>query len=246
MEKNIYIGDIHGLSIWKQIVMDNPDFDNVVFIGDYLDSFDIGSTEQFINLKEIIEFKLQNIDRVHLLIGNHDIHYWENINSISTSGYQPNSKFLFNQLFVEYKNLFKMCVRIGNNLCTHAGISSIFLSNNGYDEYKDTFTIEEYLNELFIVKPHIFLFENHKGNDITGYGDDVSHSPIWIRPKSLQKSNINTELEKEYIQIVGHTNMSNLDISSKTTGGKYYYIDTLPNNEYLIEIDGVFKVGKTN
>ena len=30
---------------------------------------------------------------------------------------------------------------------------------------------------------------------------------------------------------------------SKTTGGKYYYIDTLPSGEYLIDVDGEFGIG---
>ena len=47
-----------------------------------------------------------------------------------------------------------------------------------------------------------------------------------------------TDLKKMFIQIVGHTLQSSIDIKGKTTGGKYYYIDTLPNNEYLVEIDG--------
>ena len=38
--KTIAIGDIHGLSIWKDIInKENPD--KVIFIGDYFDSFDI-------------------------------------------------------------------------------------------------------------------------------------------------------------------------------------------------------------
>ena len=37
--KIIVIGDIHGRTIWKQIVAANPDADLFVFIGDYFDSF---------------------------------------------------------------------------------------------------------------------------------------------------------------------------------------------------------------
>ncbi|NBP57427.1 metallophosphoesterase, partial [bacterium] len=38
--KTIFIGDIHGRSIWKEIVeQEKPD--RVIFIGDYFDSFDI-------------------------------------------------------------------------------------------------------------------------------------------------------------------------------------------------------------
>ena len=64
-----------------------------------------------------------------------------------------------------------------------------------------------------------------------------------IRPRSLQRSNKNTDLKKNYIQIVGHTKQDNIDIKGKTTGGRYYYIDTLPSGEYLIDEDGEFRIG---
>ena len=59
----------------------------------------------------------------------------------------------------------------------------------------------------------------------------------------LQLSNKNTDLKKQYIQIVGHTQQDTIDIKGKSTGGRYYYIDTLPSGEYLIDEDGEFSVG---
>ena len=40
MSKNIYIGDIHGRTLWKDIVDAHPDASTINFIGDYFDSFD--------------------------------------------------------------------------------------------------------------------------------------------------------------------------------------------------------------
>ena len=51
--KNIYIGDIHGRDTWKQIVDEHDDADNIVFIADYFDSFNISGTVQLHNIKEI-------------------------------------------------------------------------------------------------------------------------------------------------------------------------------------------------
>ena len=44
-------------------------------------------------------------------------------------------------------------------------------------------------------------------------------------------------LKKDYIQIVGHTQMRRLDLtgSDKFTGGRYYFIDTMDTSgEYLV------------
>ena len=54
MSKTIYIGDIHGLDIWNEIVAKHDDADNIVFIGDYFDSFDIPAVVQLDNVKKIV------------------------------------------------------------------------------------------------------------------------------------------------------------------------------------------------
>ncbi len=255
MSKNIYIGDIHGRDVWKQIVEEHKDADNIVFIGDYFDSFDIPGLTQLNNAKEIVEFKkFQELDptkKVYLLIGNHDIHYMRGIKwKGGTSGFQTNMMHQFEQFFEENKEHFQMCVQIGDRLCTHAGVSETFIKDTGYwsHDYEDYDGIEEFINDLFHFKPNEFTFEGYDNRNFglaspNGYGDDEGQSPIWIRPRSLQRSNKKSELKKQYIQIVGHTQQDHIDIKGKTTGGKYYYIDTLPSGEYLIDEDGEFSVG---
>jgi len=254
--KNIYIGDIHGRDVWKQIVEKHSDVDNIVFIGDYFDSFDISGIEQLRNAQEIIEFKkereLDPTKKVYLLIGNHDIHYWPGIKDRgSTSGFQPTMMFQFEQFFRENENMFQMSVSLGTTinrrLCTHAGVSAKFLKDVGYwtYDYEDESHVSEFLNELFKHKPNQFTFNSYADRYMgfaNGYGNNEEQSPIWIRPKSLQRSNKNEDIKKMYVQIVGHTHQNNIDIKGKTTGGKYYYIDTLPSGEYLVEVDGEFSV----
>ena len=68
----IAIGDIHGRTIWKDIV--NQEFDLCVFLGDYVDSHDeIPAKQQVDNLLDILEFKEHNSNKVILLRGNHKI-----------------------------------------------------------------------------------------------------------------------------------------------------------------------------
>jgi hypothetical protein len=256
--KNIYIGDIHGLSVWKQIVNAHPDADNIVFVGDYFDSFDISGLEQLYNVEEIVRFKkdreLDPTKRVYLLIGNHDLHYWPGIKwRGNVSGFQSKMLPQFEWFFRENEEQFQMAVCIGKNLCTHAGVSSAFLKDPGYwtYDYKDESHVVDFINDLFKYKPNEFDFSAYESRHYglaysDPYGNNEGQSPVWIRPGALQRSNNGTDLKKNYIQIVGHTLQSSIDIKGKSTGGKYYYIDTLPKGEYLIETDGVFSVGKLN
>ena len=59
VNKTVFIGDIHGRSIWKQIV-EKENADRVIFIGDYFDSYDIIAVEQIQNFKDIIEYKVNS------------------------------------------------------------------------------------------------------------------------------------------------------------------------------------------
>jgi predicted MPP superfamily phosphohydrolase len=256
MIKNIYIGDIHGLDIWEQIVSEHNDATNIVFIGDYLDSFYIPGATQLINLQRIVNYKREREKdpnkKVYLLIGNHDIHYFPNIkNKGTTSGFQRDMLPQFEDFFRENKDMFQMSVTIGNNLCTHAGVTETFLKDVGYwsHGYKDETNVSDFLNDLFLYKPNEFTFEGYDNRNYglfsaNSYGDDEGQSPIWVRPKSLQSANKKSNLKKMYIQIVGHTQQTMIDVKGKATGGKYFYIDTLPSGEYLIEVDGKFSVGK--
>ena len=254
--KNIYIGDIHGRDAWKQIVSEHTDADNIVFIGDYFDSYDIGGIEQLRNAEEIVEFKkLRELDptkRVYLLIGNHDHHYWPGVSDRGgTSGFQATMLFQFEQFFRENQSHFQIAALVGNRLCTHAGVCSQFLKDTGYwtyDTHTDESHVADFLNELFHHKPNTFKFDaiferTEMVFGLSYYGDNIGQSPIWIRPTSLQRSNKGTDLHKNYVQIVGHTQQNAIDIKGKTTGGKYYYIDTIAVGQYLIDIDGEFSIG---
>ena len=125
MEKIIIIGDLHGRIIWKKIVEDNPDANLFIFMGDYFDSFDIGTMEQMHNFRDIIAFRKDNPDKVITLLGNHDYHYTSGcIGSYSGFDYS----IMFN-MRLELDDLIKegvliMAHQIGNYLFTHAGVTT--------------------------------------------------------------------------------------------------------------------------
>ena len=66
--------DIHGRIFWKYSIEHKGEFDKIIFLGDYLDAYspDLLVNEKD-NFKEIIQFKKDNLDKVILLLGNHEI-----------------------------------------------------------------------------------------------------------------------------------------------------------------------------
>lgn len=233
----LFLGDIHGRDIWKQIIeKENPD--KVIFIGDYFDSFDVPAVEQIQNFKDIINYKTNSGKEVIMLIGNHDYHYFPEIGNVGTSGYQAGARFNIEQVIDENRQHLQMAYQFDNVLCTHAGVSSVFMDQVFGNEGWNVENISTDLNELFKHKPMSFNF-----NGWDPYGDNECQTPIWIRPCSLMSANKKT-LKKQVIQIVGHTAQLVIDIKGKATGGRYYFIDCFDTSrEYLIFNNNQFTSG---
>lgn len=224
--KTVILGDIHGRDCWKQIIVDEQP-DRVIFIGDYFDSYDnYTAAEQMWNFEQIINLKLSGKTEVIMLIGNHDYHYMRGVTE-DYSGYQYGARPAIEQLLEDNKHHLQMCYRMGEFLFSHAGVSSEWLDNNII--MWDVPNLEMYINDLWTYKPNVFKFA---GRD--PYGNSTLASPIWIRPQALQKANRDT-LRDQFIQVVGHTERNKIDTEGKSTGGRYYYIDTLgTSGQYMI------------
>ena len=251
--KTVIISDVHGRSVWKLIThMENAD--RVIFLGDYFDSYEISAAEQIYNFQEIIDFKEtsftnsgksdQHKTKVILLIGNHDYGYFSGIDGTKTSGYQINLAPSINIVLEENKHHMQMAYQFDKFLFTHAGVSEVFMNDIfGINEWKIENLVSD-LNDLFKYKPQSFMFNTA---DRMGFGDYEHQSPIWIRPRSLMKAgNLDRELKKHVIQIVGHTKQDQIDIKGKATGNRYYFTDTQETSgEYLVIENGVVKIGNT-
>jgi len=236
--KTLVLGDTHGRSVWKLIVnMERPD--RVIFIGDYFDSFNIPAVDQMFNFNEIVEYKESGKADVIMLIGNHDHHYYyPEIGNTGTSGYQYGAAAAINKVIDENREHLQMAYSFDNFLFTHAGVSPVFMDQVFGEGGWEKDNIVELLNEKMKYQPKAFEF-----NGMESSGDNTTQTPIWIRPRSLMSANKKHEkgLKNDYIQIVGHTQMHELDLvgSDKFTGGKYYFVDTLDTSgQYLIIEDG--------
>jgi predicted MPP superfamily phosphohydrolase len=260
--KLVAIGDIHGRGIWKQIVAKEHDTtDEFVFVGDYFDSFTVKGPDQINNFLDIIEFKKQSKAPVTLLIGNHDYHYYPGIEDSGTSGYQALMAPSIKHVVGDNKQHLQVAYQVDEFIFSHAGLSSEWLDDMmlGWDASN----MVNRVNELFQYQPDKIAYRSFKYYDYShdraelasGYGNETFQGPLWIRPAALMAANKDTKrknitnketLKKQIIQVVGHTPQDTIDIEGKSTGGRYYFIDTLEygQNQYLVVKDGVVSLGK--
>jgi calcineurin-like phosphoesterase family protein len=200
--KILTIGDVHGRDHWKEIV--EQDFDKVIFIGDYFDSWSIPFDKQFQNFQDIVEFKKNNVDKVVLLFGNHDYHYMAYTDD-RYSGYQTEHAPLINAVLAEALShgYMQMCTVDDGFLFTHAGVTNTWAkwANINLDN------LEGSINKCFLFTPQMFKFMDYQGAD--GSGDNIWQSPIWVRPDSLYADMIDG-----YIQVVGHSTQSAIEVGS--------------------------------
>ena len=219
--KTLIIGDIHGRRFWKRPVEKYINkVDKIVFLGDYFDAYQDEGIEYewdivLNNFNEIIELKRANPDKVVLLLGNHDMHYRNELFDEHTRStrfdhaHENRLRHIFND---ENKNLFQICyiTEVGKKkvIFSHAGITKFWLDRC---EFKLDDTLEARINNLEnddkgVGKLAII------GNQRTWLGDKAG-SILWCDLSEF----LNDEgLGKEYFQVFGHTRIKKgVLISSK-------------------------------
>jgi hypothetical protein len=207
------IGDIHGRTYWKKYLY--GDFTEFYITGDFFDSFDVPFDRQLANFREICE-AARSDPRIKLCLGNHDYQYLGNIRPQRYSGFQKENYYFINKILEENINLLKIVYAAPDGyLVSHAGVSNTFMRKM---KKIDVSTVEG-INDAFTRDRDILSFD---GDNM--YGDDVTQSPIWIRPRALESDPLTG-----YHQIVGHTQLPALTektVKSGRTEIKLVYIDT--------------------
>jgi len=195
------IGDIHGRTCWKNIAVE--DYDKIIFLGDYCDSFFHSDAEIFENLREILILKKSFPEKIILLLGNHDVHYAYSPKYRAT-GFRNSMEFLLKDLFEMNKDFFQMAFQHNNYLFTHAGVSNAwFLKNKTIiekaDVEKENISLAEALNRILDSSSRDILMEvgyirgGHSWNKggivwadrsetkddfLNGFHQIVGHSPV--------------------------------------------------------------------
>lgn len=139
--KTLIIPDVHGRDFWRKPVEKvlNETDAKIVFLGDYVDPY----PHEFVDkergfdyqkyaiqvLEEIIELKKKYMDRIILLLGNHDCSYAIDTR-ICECRYDYKNSSKLNHLFKDNRGLFQFAyaedVHGKHVIYSHAGISKDF------------------------------------------------------------------------------------------------------------------------
>lgn len=183
----LIIPDIHGRLFWISSTRKYPDLP-VIFLGDYLDPYthyeDILPSEALANFKEILDFKKANMERVTLLLGNHDIHYFDK--DMNSSRKDKEHYDEIHQIFSENLSMFKLAMTVRTEekdfLFTHAGVDL------GWLRYRmpkvnvnDVHNICKSLNDKLMTEESLFDFVFNGLMDVSAsrWGYARYPSPVW-------------------------------------------------------------------
>lgn len=270
-KKLIAVGDIHGRDVWKDKlfgstydyqnwvtrVFDNGiqdlmsdqypfhQWDKIIFVGDYVDSFTVSNVEMKKNLEDIVRFKKAYPDKVVLLLGNHDVQYI--VSGHTCSGYRPEMRPDFYQIFRDNYDLFDMAHIVETvgypTLFTHAGVTKGWEKQlraafeNTHSHKWQLFAehaksrIDNLINVAWKFElPEVFNVDRDSGG-VSKYA-----GCLWVRPQKLKADAIDG-----YDQVVGHTPCAGVQTHPIDTNTEniIYTIDCLEHynpNDYL-ELD---------
>lgn len=122
--RKLIIPDVHQKLNWKYALDHVDEFDSIVFVGDYFDHHgdaDVYDEDAIKNFEEIIAFKKQYPEKVHLGVGNHDIHYL--IGFDKYSNYQRSIKEKIYNTFVNNIDYLEMIIKVDDYYVSHAGVT---------------------------------------------------------------------------------------------------------------------------
>jgi hypothetical protein len=244
MTRNILtVGDLHGRETWKEFVFGSikkfedwslecasgeyvrpweetldmrfGDIDKIVFVGDYFDSFTVSNVTMKRNVEDLFLFKRCYPEKIELLWGNHDVHYWHR--EEQCSGFRGEMFYDFYEILYANKHLIKFAYQEGNALWTHAGVTENFYEKlmtekhlEDLEEHKRWTAISEnYSEKPKLDKTCIAKFLNQKWEEkwsplfAAGKargGFSPIPGPLWA-----DKQELSYDMLSGIFQFVGHT-----------------------------------------
>lgn len=234
--KTVILGDIHGRTIWKDIVeKELPD--RTVFLGDYVSTHEDVSTDQQIdNFVDILVAKELKPQKYVLLRGNHDLqhlgYWWADCSGLNRKVQDFMSESDIRERFLAASQwVYEMQIGEEHIVCSHSGISKVWMEQNNIQTPSDINL--EPPSPAFSFTPASFYDMD---------GNSISQPCVWIRPSALTQSAISG-----YTQIVAHTPIKKLhQYKIEETSNSIWFCDTLGLDvpEYLVIKDGIYSIKK--
>lgn len=206
----LIIPDVHGRTFWKTAIKRYPELPTI-FLGDYLDPYTsldgILPSDVLFEFRNILQFKKENPDRVTLLLGNHDIHYFDSKLSCSRKDWQNQEKIA--ELLTQNLSLFKLVVLIKVGLkqflFSHAGIIPGWIEHHFEDvDLSDTQCLTDMLNDQLndLGKFRTFVTTALMDVSVSRCGSAEYPSVVWadVEDHQLEKHRL-----PNVYQIFGHT-----------------------------------------
>ncbi|MGA0560381.1 metallophosphoesterase [Larkinella sp. VNQ87] len=231
----VTISDLHGRNNWQQV--DVRQYDKVIFLGDYTDSYELSDAVILENLRQIVQLKQQYPDKVVLLIGNHDAQYLHFPNH-RCSGFRPSMQPALTKLFAENRAVFQLAYQQGAYLFTHAGVSMNWLNQLPEESIKaklnlDLRNLEQLGSALNRMHEHTFLHPSLFAVSYLRGGYGAAGGPVWA-----DKRETATDFVTGLHQVVGHTPVPDF-LTFGDESGSITYTDVLQTKDafYTLEID---------
>lgn len=211
--KVLIIPDVHGRTFWKEAVNKFPIDDysdlQIIFLGDYLDPYTgyegITKEDAFINFEDILDYA-RNDNRVQLLIGNHDWHYFVNLDECRIDKARERD---IEHMFISNIDLFRLSKTVELDGCkylfSHAGFTQRFLDD-----------------VALMARVEIAKWNPGKGKDFVD--PEIDSRYIWMNEISKVNTTYDFELFEECLKNYSDTFYSCIpSMISKERGGWYQF-----------------------
>ena len=218
--RTLVVGDLHTkLPILEKVIEKSKDYDKVIFLGDYVDEWDTPPIHSAELLTRIVEFKRANMDKVVLVLGNHDLSEWQG-SDFRCSGYNYLTHEAVFSLFQNNEDIFRIAYAQDGILFTHAGLMKDWCVDNNISLKLSAQKYADILN--------LALYERYENRKMfkalasvgPGRGGWHAPSPLWADESELRQNAVNIP------QIVGHTPQRHILIINIPNSPKLAFCDT--------------------
>ncbi|QIP13214.1 metallophosphoesterase [Spirosoma aureum] len=225
------ISDLHGRSVWREADLNT--YDQVIFLGDYTDSYIFDDETIYNNLSAIIELKHREPNRFVLLIGNHDAQYLH-YPQYRCSGFRSWAQPELSVLFDKHRDLFQVAYQHGSYLFSHAGVTNQWLARLLAKTRQEETTISPDKNladlinnshkQPLPIQSVLFEVSARRG------GYDAFSGPVWA-----DQSESSLDYLLNFHQVVGHTPVDKFTTIG-TKSSSITYTDVLQTRTAFYEI----------